>query len=498
VLVAACLEGWCFGLGPRELIEAREAGVAFGITGAPTSHDTAVERALGRLHGWWERSRAWPLEDVVESILDETGLLAHAAASDLGESRAGALVRLVAALREAAAVGSGIGALVDALEDVLAHAEGGAQLRPDRRDAVRVMNLHKAKGLEADIVVLAAPADRADHEPTVHVARSGDPSARSGLLIVGGDGVVAQPAGWDALAAREARFLDAERDRLLYVAATRARRELVVARLERRPTKKGESRESKALWKPFDAALRETGTVLVGSVEPAGGRARLPDAAADLGRRAAAVRARREAAGRATFSATSVTRSAKGEREERRSEDADWSPGAAESGQGRGRAWGSAVHRVLEGRGRGRTGEALSAFARAVAVDEGLAVGAAVELVSVAERVWGSDDGRRIAGAGERRFEWTVARAESSADGGQRLTEGVIDAAFCDGGSWCALDWKSDEVSDATWAERMGAHQAQVDLYATLLSTRTGKPAEGRIVRTAAAGAPARPQDRSE
>jgi ATP-dependent helicase/nuclease subunit A len=301
------------------------------------------------------------------------------------------------------------------------------------------------------------------------------------------------------LAAREAHFQGAERERLLYVAATRARRELVVARLERRDTKGGEARESAALWKPFDAALLGCGASLECAVAEAPGRQRLSRTAAELRARIEGLTAQRSGAGRATIATTSVTRSAKTEHTENRAGDAAWASGSGEQKvQGRGKAWGSAVHRVIEGRGRGRTGEALVAFARAVAVDEGLApapgsadaaaVGAvevvAAELATTAERACASVAGQGSDGAATRRFEWAVALTDTGADGVQRVTEGVIDAAAFDGHTWQVLDWKTDDVDAVTWAERALAYQAQVDRYAAIIAKLRGEPAQGTLRRT--------------
>src|SRR5690606_29082105 len=47
--------------------------------------------------------------------------------------------------------------------------------------------------------------------------------------------VVAQPVGWGALAERERAFKQAEEDRLLYVAATRAKQLLVISRYPAKP-----------------------------------------------------------------------------------------------------------------------------------------------------------------------------------------------------------------------------------------------------------------------
>lgn len=45
------------------------------------------------------------------------------------------------------------------------------------QDAVRIMNLHKAKGLEAPVVLLACPCGESDHDATEHVDRMGIPLA---------------------------------------------------------------------------------------------------------------------------------------------------------------------------------------------------------------------------------------------------------------------------------------------------------------------------------
>ncbi len=490
VLVTAALEGWCFGLSPLDLLAARDAGLRFTLSQPPATADSAAGRALARMHGWWLRSQAWPLEEAVERLLDETGLLAHAAASELGEARAGALMRLVAALREMAGSASGLAGLVEAVEESLAVSEGGAQLRPERRDAVRVMNLHKAKGLEADIVVLAAPTEDKEHQLNEHVARSGAEGTRSGLRILDGKEVIAQPAGWDEMEATEARFRAAEEERLRYVAATRARRELIVARLEKTYAS-GEVRVGGGYWAPFEASLQEKGAAFALRVDAPPGRRQLARSAEELLGRTEQVAAACALAGRKTMTSTSVTRSAKAELAERRAEDGDWAMIRPESQvSGRGLRWGSAVHRAIEGVERGRTGENLRVFAVAVAVSEGLAATPAEagpvadELVAVAQRVWASSPGGLPGSAARRRFEWTVAVSERDADGVERLTEGVIDAAVFDGAAWHVLDWKSDEVDEATWVSRAVAYQAQVDRYAEMISRLRGEPAAGRLVRT--------------
>jgi hypothetical protein len=50
--------------------------------------------------------------------------------------------------------------------------ESEAPLEPGRSGAVRVMNLHKAKGLEANVVILATPFGDWSPPPTARVVRA--------------------------------------------------------------------------------------------------------------------------------------------------------------------------------------------------------------------------------------------------------------------------------------------------------------------------------------
>src|SRR6185503_937562 len=131
---------------------------------------------------------------------------------------------------------------------------GGAEIKRDMergRDEVRVMTVHGAKGLEADIVILpdttAMPV----------------PGQENGLLYTEDMFLYPAPqadASRPVQAAKDAakqRMLE-ERRRLLYVALTRAKDRLIVCGFE---TKKGVAPES---WYALaQRAAREIGTVEV-------------------------------------------------------------------------------------------------------------------------------------------------------------------------------------------------------------------------------------------
>ena len=474
VLVAAALEGMFFGLTPADLYEARIARQRFSITHPPNEAATAAAPALGQLHEWWKVSQRQAADVLFERILDDTGLLIHAAVQPLGDARAGALLHLVEALRAAATTGA------SAVTDAMAHIESlliaeapDAPLRPGRLDAVRIMNLHKAKGLEARVVILAAPMKEAKHEPKAYVRR-GDDAAHGWLTITAGDVVVAQPPDWERMAAEEDRFLGAEHGRLLYVAATRARRELLVARCQK--VKKGPGKEYQASkWSPLEPEIATLGTELSIEMTAAPGRRVVERSAEEMRLAIALVEQRRAAARASSLGAKTVTESAKAE--------LDGDGGfRLPSSRGLGAAWGRAVHRVLEAAGRGRHGEALAAFIAAVALEEGFDARSTAQLADLVEAVRRSATWKRIMSGAAPMLELPIMQVTGAGDD-RVLVEGVIDVALAEPDGWLVVDWKTDVVDDAGWAPRLSAYEKQVGAYARMLTELSGRPANAQVER---------------
>ncbi|WP_035186265.1 UvrD-helicase domain-containing protein [Alteribacter aurantiacus] len=113
-------------------------------------------------------------------------------------------------------------------------------LLPEDAQAVRVMNVHKSKGLEAPYVFLVHPKKWTDAGKFVdkHIQRSSSGSIGYFTFnrAIGPHNRkerMAQPIGWEEKHAEETTYLKAEEDRLLYVAATRAERMLVVGRTDK-------------------------------------------------------------------------------------------------------------------------------------------------------------------------------------------------------------------------------------------------------------------------
>ncbi|MBR2310862.1 MAG: UvrD-helicase domain-containing protein [Oscillospiraceae bacterium] len=111
---------------------------------------------------------------------------------------------------------------------------------------VHIANLHKVKGLEAPVVILADPYKK-DQAPDVRVQQQ-EPKPLCWIFSVrDGFSSLLACSGYEAAKDDETACLEAEKKRLLYVAATRAQRVLIVAAAI---NSKGESDE-KNPWKFF-------------------------------------------------------------------------------------------------------------------------------------------------------------------------------------------------------------------------------------------------------
>ena len=477
VLAVAALEGLFFGLSAVDLFAARRDGIAFSISAPVVGDALPAQRALAVLRRWWILSRQQPADVLLERIFDETGLLFLAAGSVLGDARTGALLHMVETVRAEAASGrSGLSDAIGILDVLLDGDSDDAPLRPGRSDAVRVMNLHKAKGLEAEIVILAAPTDRAEHEPDAHVTRAEHGAATGGILIARGSGKqkqrLAQPVGWDAMQASESQFRRAEDERLRYVATTRAKRALVIAQAAKTGTT---VKPDASMWRPLAATLEQmAGAPIEIVVTPAAGREMLTAQASALATRTAEATARVAAARAPSLIVETVTGTVKGD-------DAFAEP-TPRASRDSGRAWGSAVHRCIDAMVRGRMGESLRLFARAVLDDEGVAASALDRMMQLLDTVAQSPTWKSIKAAGVARSELSVMRAERVGDR-VIVTEGVIDVAVDDGTQWRVIDWKSDHADDDSWSARLQRYTDQVTGYATLLQAITDRPAAGSIER---------------
>src|ERR1019366_21371 len=152
-------------------------------------------------------------------IIEASGYLALAGTTPGGVD-AGDVLHAVDRVRQVVETGGSLADAADALEaDREATSEvESLPLDPGRTDVVRLMNLHKAKDLEADVVFLADPAGGLLTRVDAHIERT-DLKARGWMKIVRknensfGGKLLGEPANWAGHEVAELPYLQAEEDR---------------------------------------------------------------------------------------------------------------------------------------------------------------------------------------------------------------------------------------------------------------------------------------------
>ncbi len=456
--VAAALRTSLLGIADDELPAA--TGVRFNYLRDLPADAGAVRSAFALLAGWHRLRNSASTPALVQKVLSDTKAVELFYLKPGGEQRAANLAKVIDVARAYEETpGATFGGFVRWLEELTtAGEEGESPLAEEEGEFVKLITVHKAKGLEFPVVVLADIA--------------GDPNPRSEPVVnrregtfdirLGPKDLNVSTIGYaDALEYEKLRE-EAEARRLFYVATTRARDRLIIPHFA--PERMGGC--LKYLLGLSDNATDEASAVAA-DVTAAADDLALPETRAFRVNLAGPppkecdrlIKAREEwKEGRRKLieaaAAHKPLRTASGLTE---ADHVDFGPPSADSEQGR--AIGKATHAVLE-QANLATGSGLDRLAEAEAVRNGVP-GQAQLIKQLARNAVDSPLVKRAAEAAKvyREVPFAV-----SIDG--TVLEGFIDLAFDDGSGLVIVDYKTDDVPEAELAAHADRYRLQVGAYA--------------------------------
>jgi len=475
--LVAALRSSFFGVSDRDV-------VAYSLSGGPLwagaideerPGGAALAPAMALLEELHRARRHASVPAILERLYEQTRILAALTGSRRGEAQIANLEKVTALAREASSLGAlTLRGFANLLEDRIQNAREEPDLpstRPGDPDTVRVLSIHKAKGLEAPVVALYDTDDRG-YSPITTV-----PLWEEGRIAVGFRGGC-QPPDWDVLVRREEKKGWAESRRLLYVACTRARDLLVVPRP---PV----DADVGAFWKDLvdrlpaatDNDVRVVDAETLARPEVAGRGRELWALSSAEGGDAVAARweaERRDLVGRAAarpYVPAKVTSLV-----ERNAP----APVAAVGTLG-GRDFGGLVHKLLEwvpldDEDPGREAR-VHAMASALAPSYGLDAQAAARAGGQVERVLSMPLLSRARRAPRLWRELPLWFPD-----GEYLVEGRVDLVFEEDGQLVVVDYKSDAIADDQTLAQAAHHAPQLQLYGRGLAQAAGRPVRERLV----------------
>ncbi|MGQ9536772.1 MAG: UvrD-helicase domain-containing protein [Actinomycetota bacterium] len=547
IYLLAVLRSELFGISDADLYAFKKAGGTFSYRApVPPGLDPALREAFEDAFGRLDLYRRWfyrlPLLAALERVIDDLGLLASAALRPGGDTQAGSLAKALEIIRDSGEDIWSTTQILERLERLVENRESydGISALSEEPPAVRVMNLHKAKGLEAPVVFLAGVSRGRRMRVERHVERS--PEGTRGYLALfrivsqHQKKLIAHPEGWENLEARELKFLEAEDLRLRYVAATRASSACVITVKSRDdsnhpwrsfaihlegvpelPEHTPRSSKGPAPWTSpprIEEFVRSSAGRREAFLEPTYQVVAARDLALSLERKmdtlipACAGEIILEELPMSPIAPSGVIMPAKRPRRERLASSAtseegrttpvlsppepppsvDDVPGEGEAGDGaQGPDFGEVVHLLLQAAAEDPSAD-LSPLATELLKERDLDPGMALEACALAEKVMGSPLWSRALAGSQRLVEVPFHFLEEKLFPIPTLVRGVVDLAFREEDGWVLVDYKTDRAAAADPLRTARRYAPQLLLYAAAWERIVGERVKEVIIHLADAG----------
>ena len=241
-------------------------GSSNGDRALPGLLPAADRRRIGSFLGRFAAERAIATQVALETLIDRAVTLSgydrHVLSLPGGRRRMANVRKLMRLAREfEAEQGRDLRGFIDSIaeRDAIQTREGEAALEAEALDAVRLMTIHRAKGLEFPVVCLAdLGKDGRDDDGALRISDDGSVGLR--LARLGGGAI--QSERLERIKAEQRSAAEEEERRIFYVACTRAEEHLVLSGatdLERRPEPAELNEPMRWLWRGFCAGLPSEG-----------------------------------------------------------------------------------------------------------------------------------------------------------------------------------------------------------------------------------------------
>lgn len=468
--VVSALRTSLLGVADDEIASVAVGGFQYAATDEPPANPHVAD-AFRLLSRWHEQRNSLSISRLVQGIISETKAFELFYLKPDGEQRVANLNKVIDAARAfEQAPGATFGGFVEWLRQQTTAAEEAESPLADEGDFVRLLTIHKAKGLEFPVVVIAdISGDGGGHSASVQCVVNR--SAGTFEAKLGGKELGIQTSGFEAAAAGEKMREEAEDRRLFYVAATRARDRLILPCFPKRSKPGGYVAYLAGLTPELTAPFQ---TEIIADVlstakdKRRAFRVRLPsepchDECTILCRQREQWIQEREAL---------IARASEGRRLRTASSLEEWGQedfGPAGLENASARLVGSAVHAVLEHIDLA-TGAGLPELAAEEAARQGVPE-QAQRIAELATQALAMAPVRCAAKAARTYREVPFA---VSVDG--VILEGRIDLAFEDGDGLRLVDYKTDEVPAETASEHAQHYRMQLGAYALAAQEAFGKP----------------------